>query len=245
MILLLLAVLAGCGGEEKADEARPAPNPVKEVTAPSGKPKGVMLIFPAGGWFPEPKAALRTTDHYEGRYRKLGWLAVNVGYRPGGEEGYDDVVAAYESARKDNPGVPVCAVGESSGGHLALMLAARRPLDCVESVGAPTDLTRLRGLTKRVAVRAFGRGALAKWSPVRHAARIRGRVMIVQAAGDLIVAPAQARAMKAAKPGAELIVLPQGRLGFMHLTKVDKAAYKRYLAAEERMLVSVARTRRR
>ena len=48
------------------------------------------------------------------------------------EEGYRDVEKAYRSARKENPGVPVCAVGESSGGHLALMLAAREDLACVD-----------------------------------------------------------------------------------------------------------------
>jgi len=199
-----------------------------------------MLIFPGGGWFPQPDAK-RSTEHYVERYRRLGWEARNVLYRPGGEEGYEDVAAAYERARDAYPGAPVCAVGESSGGHLALMLAARRPLACVEAVGAPTDLRSLRGFARRVAVMAFGRGGLARWSPVLHANSIGARVMLVHAQNDRIVDPAQARSMKDAKPDAELVLLPPGRLGFMHLTKIDKAAYRAYLEAEERMLAAVAR----
>lgn len=198
-----------------------------------------MLIFPSGGWFPHPDAT-RSTDHYVERYRSLGWAARNVAYRHGGEEGYEDVVAAYERAREEHPRAPVCAVGESSGGHLALMLAARRPLACVEAVGAPTDLRALRGFVRRVAVKAFGHD-LAAWSPVRHAGSIRGRVMLVHAANDLVVDPGQARLMKDAKPDAELVLLPPGELSFMHLTKIDEPAYRAYLEAEERMLRAVER----
>lgn len=197
-------------------------------------------MFPGGGWFPL-EDAVRSTDHYVERYRKLGWEAVNVGYRPGGEEGYEDVLRAYEAAKRSNPDAPVCAVGESSGGHLALMLAARRPLACVEGVGAPTDLRSLRGFAREVAVKAFGRGGLAEWSPVLYAGDIRGRVMLVHAASDMVVAASQARAMKDAKPDAELVLLPPGRLGFMHLTRIRKASYRDYLEAEERMLRAVER----
>ena len=199
-----------------------------------------MLVFPGGGWFPL-KDAIRTTDHYVERYRKLGWEAVNVAYRPGGEQGYADAERAFAAARAASPGKPVCAVGESSGGHLALMLAARRPLACVEAVGAPTDLRSLRGFARRVAVEAFGRDGLAEWSPAQHADRIRARVMLVHARGDLIVDPAQARTMKEAKPGAELLMLPPGHVGFMHMTRIDRAAYARYLEAEERMLRAAER----
>lgn len=234
---MLLAAAAGCGGESE-DRTTPsgrAPAPAEPAA------RGVMLIFPGGGWFPQPAEAVKITSHYVDRYEKLGWVARNVVYRPGGEEGYEDVVQAYDVTRRSYPGAPVCAVGESSGGHLALMLAARRPLACVEAVGAPTDLRALKGAARRVAVKAFGRDGLAEWSPVLHAGDIGGRVMLVQADNDLIVDPRQARLMKDAKPGAELVRLPPGRLGFMHLTKIDKEAYRRYLQAERRMLAAVER----
>lgn len=243
---LAAAVLAaGCGEDRPAAPTQTGPQATdapafEEVVRPDGRPRGVMLIFPAGGWFAQPREAVRTTEHYTRRYARLGWTAVNVGYRPGGEEGYRDALDAYERARRDNPGLPICAVGESSGGHLALMLAVERPLACVEAVGAPADLPTLKGVVRRLAVKAFGARRLERWSPARAADRIRGRVMLVHAGDDLAVLPAQARAMKRAKPDAELIVLPRGDLAFMHETKVDEAAYGRYLEAEDRMLRAVA-----
>lgn len=243
--LAAIMLPAGCGGDKPAAPAQTDPQAtrpaaIEKVVRPDERPRGVMLIFPAGGWFPQPREALRTVEHYAARYRRLGWTAVSVGYRPGGEEGYRDALDAYERARRDNPDLPICAVGESSGGHLALMLAVERPLACVEAVGAPADLPTLKGVVRRLAVRAFGARRLERWSPAR-AGRIRGRVMLVHAGNDLTVLPAQARAMKRAKPDAELIVFPPGNLDFMHETKIDKAAYRVYLDSEERMLEAVSR----
>ena len=231
MIVVALLALAGCGGQD-----REGPQPRHPAPAPKPGARGVMLVFPGGGWYPQPAEALRKTDHYIERYRKLGWFAENIAYRPGGEAGFEDALHAYDTARRTYPGRPVCAVGESSGGHLALMLAARRPLACVEGVGAPTDLRALKGHARKIAIRAFG-DDLAAWSPVLMRDRIEGRIMLVQAENDGVLDPRQAGLME----GVEPLMLPPGDLAFMHVTRIDRDAYRRYLQAERRMLRAVER----
>ena len=199
-----------------------------------------MLIFSGGAWLKPPPTEVAETRHYEDRYVKQGWVAINVGYRPGGEESFADVTRAYDKAKADHPGLPICAVGESSGGHLALMLAMARPLDCAEAVDAPVDLTQ--GMPKSLlatAIAIFGRQNLKRWSPALRAGDIHGRVMLVEAEGDISVPMAQARQMKKALPRAELIVLSKGDLPFIHDTKVDRAAYAKYLAREREWLKGV------
>lgn len=241
--LIAAIALGGCGGGSHS-AARKHPEklvphhrkPVKEVKHPQSKPKGVMLVFAQGGWLASPPSEVRTTRHYQRRYAALGWIAVDVGYRPGGQQGFTDVKRAYDKAKSDHPGLPICAVGESSGGHLALMLATARPLDCVEPVDAPTDLTQ--GLPKALDVEAravFG-SDLAKWSPLLHAKQIHGKVLIVQAASDPVVPAKQAKRLHAALPDSELVLLPPGQLTFIHGTKVSKSAYKRYLVTEREWL---------
>ena len=202
-----------------------------------------MLIFSGGGWLASPPKEVSTTRHYLKRYTALGWLAIDVGYRPGGQEGFADVKKAYDKARSQYPKLPICAVGESSGGHLALMLAMARPLDCVEPVDAPTDLTKgLPGYLVEEARAVFGRN-LAKWSPALHAAKIHGKVLIVHASNDGIVPVAQARELHSAARGSKLVVFPPGKLSFIHGTYIDKAAYRRYLLTERAWLPGSPRSR--
>src|SRR3954468_21036376 len=195
---------------------------VKAVKKPASKPQGVMLIFSGGAWLASPPDEVAQTSDYREPYAKLGWLAVDVGYRPGGQQGFVDVTRAYDKAKRDHPGLPICAVGESSGGHLALMLAIARPLDCVEPVDAPTDLTKgLPHMLQVTAESVFGKD-LAKWSPALRADEIHGRALIVQAAGDQIVPPAQAKRLKAGLPDSQLVLFRNGALPFIHATKIDK-----------------------
>ena len=86
------------------------------------------------------------------------------------------MVDVYNAARQRYPDLPICAVGISAGGNLALNLATREPdLDCVVALSAPTDLTTVARQDPKgeeaykAAVAAFGKDALVKFSPVRHA----------------------------------------------------------------------------
>ena len=243
----LALAAAGCGSASHPSTSTALPKhpeklvphatkTVKEVKRPASKPKGVMLIFSGGAWLAPPPTEVSSTRHYEQRYAQLGWLAINVGYRPGGQQSFADVTRAYDKAKADHPGLPICAVGESSGGHLALMLAMARPLDCVEPVDAPVDLTK--GLPKSLLATAkavFG-SDLTKWSPALHAKQIHGKVLIVQAQDDRVVPLAQARQLKAELPDAQLVIFPPGDLAFIHATKIAKDAYRSYLLTERRWL---------
>src|SRR3954451_20281452 len=244
-----LLCLAGCGAEQQSKQSKLPKHPerqvphssqsVKAVKKPASKPKGVMLIFSGGAWLASPPDQVAQTSHYRERYAKLGWLAVDVGYRPGGQQGFVDVTRAYDKAKRDHAGLPICAVGESSGGHLALMLAIARPLDCVEPVDAPTDLTKgLPHMLQITARSVFGKD-LAKWSTALRAYEIHGRVLIVQAAGDQIVPAAQAKRLKAGLRDADIVLFPNGALPFIHATKIDKRAYGAYLLRERDWLASV------
>jgi hypothetical protein len=53
------------------------------------------------------------------------------------------------------------------------------------------------------------------------------------------VPAAQAKRLKRALPRAELVLFPGGELPFIHATKIDKRAYRGYLARERSWLASV------
>src|SRR5439155_25826464 len=128
-IAFALVAIAGCGGgsqPSKPEQHVPhASKSVKAVKAPASKPKGVMLIFSGGAWLASPPDEVAQTSHYAARYAKLGWLAVDVGYRPGAGQGFFDVTPPLDKAKLEHPGLPICAVGESAGGPLGLWLAIR------------------------------------------------------------------------------------------------------------------------
>jgi hypothetical protein len=80
------------------------------------------------------------------------------------------------------------------------------------SLAGPTDLTATKrgdGL-RRLAIDAFGRGGLERWSPALHADRIRATVLQVAAERDPLVPVEQARLLERALPGTRTIVLPGG-----------------------------------
>ena len=96
-------------------------------TAPHGRPAGVVLVIHGGAWRAAGPRTVALMDARARTFAGWGWAAAVVDYRafadaPG------DVVRAYDAARERYPGLPICAYGESAGGHLALMLAVRRPL---------------------------------------------------------------------------------------------------------------------
>src|SRR5690349_440691 len=102
--------------------------------------RGVMITIHGGAWISSGAQAMRAEAPDAARYAAQGWLVDNIDYRPG-RYALRDTLAAYDSLRRAHPRLPICASGESSGGHLALMLAARRPgLACAISKAGPTDL---------------------------------------------------------------------------------------------------------
>ena len=148
-----------------------------EVAEPAGgrAPRGVMLILHGGAWSSVGEAKLRITRGDAERWRAR--LAHGERHLPrlrgvgrGRARPLDGVRRTYGDK------LPVCALGRSAGGHLALLLAARRPkLGCVVAQAALADLpalARQTAATGRVgpatvnnwATAAFGADRLAQLS---------------------------------------------------------------------------------
>jgi acetyl esterase/lipase len=204
-----------------------------ELGAPTGAyagrpPKGVMLVIHGGGWYRVGPPLVMTTRHFADDWRKRGWQTVNLSYG-GCARSLDDVVTFHDLVREAFPDIPMCALGESAGGQLALMLAVRRPdLDCVVAHAAPTDLPGLRDTappTYEWAAAAFGTDQLEALSPVRHASEIGARVLLGAGAGDKLVPPGNAVAMESALADtySDLKLMDGGPVKYIH-TGVDQAA---------------------
>jgi acetyl esterase/lipase len=216
-VLLLLIGAAGCGGggDDNGPDGNFGGARVSWGEPANGHPKAVVMLLHGGGWQPSPAG-------YEGEKKSApilqdrGYATVAVGY-DAGTKGFRQIVAVYKEARRQYPDLPICASGISAGGHLALMLATREPdLDCVMALSSPVDLTTLGQQDPEnqesydAAVRAFGTGKLARFSPVRYADRIRAKVLLIQAEDDPLVPVEQADELKRALPDAEVLILPTG-----------------------------------
>jgi acetyl esterase/lipase len=233
-----------------------APAPY-EVGRPMGRfagrpPRGIMLLVHGGGWYIVGRGALATEREDALRWRRRGWLTVNLDYPAcarslAGVLWFHDRVRARFGHRR-----ALCAGGASAGAHLALMLAARRrDVGCVVALGAPTDLRSIgrqasasggRAGARAVgtmARNAFGRRHLAALSPVRHAGSIHARVLLATARRDIVIPLAQARAMRDALRAhhrwVESLTLGPGRMPWIH-ANVSRGALARFHAAELRLV---------
>jgi dipeptidyl aminopeptidase/acylaminoacyl peptidase len=244
---VLLLSLAGCGGGDDL-ELKPGPGPGEpaEITwgAPSADfkgrdPKGVVLLLHGGGWQRDP-AAYEAEVQIAPLYEQLGYATATIGYNDGAK-GLQDVIDLYAKADKRYPDTPICAIGASAGGTLALLLASEEPdLACAIDLAGPTDLTALSDqggeVASRLAVEAFGEDNLEEFSPVAHADSIKAPVMMVFAVADPVVPEQQGPELKRALPSAKLIVLPQGDASFIHGPGVDPRAKERADAAANAFL---------
>ena len=215
-------------------------------TAPHGRPAGVVLVVHGGAWRASGPRTVGLMDARARTFAGWGWAAAVVDYR-GFADSPGDVVRAYDAARKRFPSLAICAYGESAGGHLALMLAVRRPLDCVIDAAGPVDLPRLGGTPQADWVRAKALAAfgdLRDASPTHHAAAIRAPVLAGYAAGDRIVPAGQGRYLKHALPHAHVLELGAGAgPRFVHAS-VPPAALRTWWGAVRAQLQRAARPRR-
>jgi acetyl esterase/lipase len=235
---------------------------VYEVGRPAGRyagrsPRGIMLLIHGGGWYIVGPGPLSTEREEALRWRRRGWLTVNLDY-PACGRSLPGVLWFHDHVRaRLGRHLPLCASGASAGAHLALMLAARRPdVACVVALGPPTDLVTLRRQAaasgsregaKGVATgarNAFGARRLAALSPVRHASAIRARVLLATARGDVVIPLAQARAMRAALRAhhryAQALTLESGPLPWIH-AGVSRRALGRLHAAELALVAPLTR----
>lgn len=235
-----------------------------ELQAPDRRPRGVVLIVHGGAWRsvgPREVAQMRPESE---RWVRRGWATANVDYRPC-RRSLGDVLAAYDAIRRRvGPRTPVVALGDSAGGHLSLLLAARRPgVAAVIARAAPTDPRRVAlertwnprlgrpsqtfpRFLARLWRTALGPGWATAWAPARQAARIRAPVLLAGAVRDPLVPPAQARdmaaALRAAHPGrtTPVLRLGPGPVRFPH-ARIGTTDDRRLQAAVDRLLRGAVR----
>jgi acetyl esterase/lipase len=258
----LAVLLAGCGGSSITIRTTPShggggPRAIWGAPLDHRPPRALVFLIHGGGWTGINAPALQSEVELAQLFRRLGFETVAVEYRRGAP-GIDDVERFYLQARKRvGPKLPICAVGPSAGGHIALMLAVLNPdLKCVISQAGPTDLPALEtnkggANAYKLATQAFGTGSLlAKESPALHASSIKARLMLVYAQNDPVVPAAQGYEMKRADPAAKLIVLPPGPAPFVHTgvgappsqTGVAVAAKQAASQAEVKFLYAMSRS---
>lgn len=235
-----------------------APAPY-QVGRPAGRyrgraPRGIMLLVHGGGWYIVGPATLYTERGEAERWRRRGWLTVNLDYPACGASlrgvlWFHDRVRARYGRR-----LPLCASGASAGGHLALMTAAlRRGVACVIARGAPTDLRTIGRSASASgsrdgprAVAAMAQSAFGSWigplSPVAHARALRRvRVLLVTARRDIVIPLSQAAALRAALRRADpravvaTRVLRPGRIPWIH-GPVSRGELHRFYAAERALV---------
>jgi acetyl esterase/lipase len=235
-----------------------------ELRAPAGRPRGVALVVHGGAWRGVgPLEVARMRPEAE-RWVHRGWATANVDYRPC-RRSLGDVLAAYDAIRRRaGPRTPIVAVGDSAGGQLALLVAARRPgVAAVVARAAPTDpagVARERTWNPRLGrpsvafprvlahlwQTALGPGWTTTWAPVRQAAATRAPVLLAGAVRDPLVPPAQARTMAAALDAAHpsrttpVLRLAPGPVRFPH-ARVAVRDDRRLQAAIDRLVAPFAR----
>jgi acetyl esterase/lipase len=225
-------------------------------------PKGWVMVIHGGSWiFVGPKAT--RTKLGPTYFNPRGWGVYSIDYRPG-KRSFWDAVAAYDHLRaKVGYRIPVCVLGLSAGGQLALLVAAVRPsVSCVISEAGPTDLSRIASQPaftapgkppSTVVPQAFARATkrwvfqnLWRWSPVRLAHLMHMPVLLGGSSWDQIIPEAaQMREFKAARPATKTLLLAGGPdkdtsspLWFVH-AGITRSALTRWDAALDRLLHAV------
>jgi acetyl esterase/lipase len=240
-----------------------------EVGEPSGghaerPPRGVLILFHGGGWSSNGSDAAASVRGEADRWRARGWRTVNSSYRPCGSS-LTDALSLYDRVREAyGSASPVCTLGQSAGGHLALMVAAHRPegVSCVINQAGPTDALSLtsQGAFDEVTggsqtdgpkaafntmVAAFGEENLPSYSPVQLAdPGLKGvRILAVTAAEDPLISYRQMTLLRDVMheddPAAYVATmqLAGGDRPFVH-AYVSQAALDAYHQAEQDLVAA-------
>jgi hypothetical protein len=216
--------------------------PYYEVIAPSGNSRGIVVFFHGGGWRSGSEYVVSAREA-AGIYAEHGFTVWNVDYASG-PGSVTDAINWYRLAQSVSGGQPVCVAGESSGGHLALMVAGAEPsVSCVIAEAAPTDLEHLPEPGRSGAAQIFGEGNLAAMSPVSHPSTSPStRILLVSADHDPIVPPGQAAAYKAVRPDRTYILtMPPGNDAWWVHVSTSSAGWLQLWIAKRDLLDQVVR----
>lgn len=111
------------------------------------RPLGVLLVIHGGGWY--SLADLNLENKIEGglydRLLARRIAVASVDYRTGAASIGDTLRAVKELRKRFGERTPLCAIGGSAGGHLALITEAEgADYDCIAADAAPFDLRSQR-----------------------------------------------------------------------------------------------------
>lgn len=178
-----------------------------------------VMIIHGGGWRASTPEYLDAMKPIAKAFQDKGFSTTVASYHAG-SKALGDVLTIYDNRRKKRPKQPICLWGNSAGGQLAMMLAAKRKsVRCVVAEAAPTDLTALPpgSASDMLARQAFGT-KLAENSPIRYASKLP-KTLLVMGKDDPIVPLSQGTALRHAVPeSVRLIKLNAGKAGWEHGT---------------------------
>jgi pimeloyl-ACP methyl ester carboxylesterase len=212
--------------------------PFSEVSRPSGEPRGYVITIHPGGWRLVGPGMAGLMHPEVARLNRWGYETLNVDHRRGAA-GLTDVTRFYDGLRaRVGSEKPICLDGWSSGGHLAMLVAARRPdVSCVIAVAAPTHLPSLPEPLLRLAHRFFDHhGGLARWSPATL--KLRVPLLLGHARADHAVPFGQSKRMLDADPLARLVAFAPGSAPYVH-GSVSRRDLSRFHARERRFLAAL------
>lgn len=198
-----------------------------------------MLLLHGGAWVAAGPEVTATMEPIGDRFEAIGFRSVAVDYKPG-PAGIVDILGAYDAAA--HTGGPVCAYGESAGGHWALILAVLRPdIACVIALAAPTDFADPAALQLRQLGELTLGPDLLPLSPVYFAPLITAPTLLASGFDDRLVPPDQARHLAAGLGGpVEVEELGPGSERWMHGT-ASGSAISALVAAELRLAADAVR----
>jgi acetyl esterase/lipase len=211
-----IADLAAAAGVALSLSAPSHPGLPKERTYRPAhhKPVGTIIDIHGGRWKQSSPQLIDTGALFSIQLAKWGWKVVVPSFR-GGRLALPDLRATLTREARRAHGKPVCTTGESSGGHLALMLATDKRVTCAISQAGPVDLTVTnpspgddRG-TILSAQAIWGSGVRAM-SPVTVAPRTHAAVLMLSAIRDTAAPSSRANRYAARAPHAANVAMRAG-----------------------------------
>lgn len=238
-----------------------------EIGTPTGAyngipARGIALLIHGGGWVIAGPGAVEGMRSTADRWRARGFRTVNVSHRPGGLCA-TDVLWFFDRVRSTyGATIPIVTMGQSAGGHLALVVASYRTnVYAAISQAGPTDLAAIAtqpaydsatGGTQTNAGRwvhnlgaaSFGVENLELYNLVGRAHTLTNtRILQGFALNDVLVSPDQATTLQTAiqsiNPSAyvDTDLMPDGSVQFIH-GFVSTAANNNFITTRELNLIA-------
>jgi acetyl esterase/lipase len=216
-----------------------SPNDYVGMPAGNATAKAWIIVIHGGSWQGGTNFEYGWPASIAQWFNNNGYGTLNIDYRsaPPIDNTFSDVLSAYDWLSAQNQSlyggkIPLCAWGESAGGHLALMLATARPLNCVISQAGPTDLVKLpnetaggvsaKNVWATLGTPVFGTdpATLKKWSPDSYCP-IATRILMGSSTTDQVVPQQQMADLKAKCTSAQSVLLTGVKSGGYYFTHAN------------------------